>query len=484
MIAGRHRPRLTILFKLLIAFVVPTVVLFAVFATYAYEVTRRDLEAELGRRLAAVASSAATQIRGRYLVELEAGDEGDRGYLNVMRKLRAVREATDVGRIYIFDQRYVSRADTADRMSIGEEYFESRLDRHELARVFERGDAVSTLLFTGEDGRPTQAGYAPIRRSERDPDIVLVLGVDAPATYLTRLASLRRSLLLFGALLAFVVLAISIVVATLITRPVRKLVDAAERIGRGDLEADIERTSHDEIGFLAETMQEMRQGLRARDERMQMMLAGIAHEVRNPLGGIELFAGILRDEIPADDERSSHVQRIERELGHLKSVVSDFLEYARRPQPELATVDLTEVIGDVIELVRAEAEAGDVSISSALTPVTCRADPGQLRRALLNLARNAVQAAAAGAEPRTVRLELLDDEGAKLEVHNTGAPIPPEALERVFEPFFTTREKGTGLGLAFVREIVGDHHGSIEVSSSAQDGTRFVLRLPPAAPTS
>ncbi len=322
------------MFKLLLAFVVPTVVLFAVFATYAYEVTRRDLEAELGRRLAAVASSAATQIRGAYLVELEAGDEQDRGYLNALRKLSAVKSATGVARIYVFDRDYVSRVDTDSTVAIGEENFESRLDRHELSRVFESGVSVSTLLFTGADGRPTQAGYAPIVRSERDRTIVLALGVDAPATYLDRLASLRRNLLLFGALLAFVVLAISIVVATLITRPVRSLVEAAERIGRGDLDETIARTSRDEIGFLSETMDEMRAGLRARDEQMQMMLAGIAHEVRNPLGGIELFTGILRDEIPADDERASHVGRIERELGHLKSVVNDFLEYARRPQLE------------------------------------------------------------------------------------------------------------------------------------------------------
>jgi signal transduction histidine kinase len=477
--ARRQTPvRLTILVKLLAAFAVPTLALFVLFAVVAHEVARRDLDAELGTRLAAVAASAATQIRGKYLEPLLPGDEDDRAYQNTVRRLEAVAEVTGVARIFVFDREFRSKADIDPAVPIGAHYFEAELDRHELGRVFSEGAAVSSVLFQGEGGALQKAGYAPIRASEDEPEIVLALGVSAPATYFERLAALRRTLLLYGALLVLVVLAISVAVATLITRPVRRLATAAERIGKGDLAAPVAPTSRDEIGLLAETMEQMRADLAARDARAQQMLSGIAHEVRNPLGGIELYAGILRDELPDGDERRRHVERIDRELGYLKAVVTEFLDYARRSAPELAEVDLRAAAAEVVELFEAEASAAGVALELAPgeDPVRCLADEGQVHRVLLNLVRNALQASEGGG---TVRLAIARGGGrARVAVHNRGAPIPEDVRARVFEPFYTTREKGTGLGLAFVREIIADHGGAVTVASSAEDGTTFTIELP------
>ena len=102
--------------------------------------------------------------------------------------------------------------------------------------------------------------------------------------------------------------------------------------------------------MLAQTLEETRAALRARDERMQMMLAGIAHEVRNPLGGLELYAGLLRDALAGQPERLDEVARIEREVGHLKTVVNEFLEFARRPALRLEAVALRPLFDEVREL--------------------------------------------------------------------------------------------------------------------------------------
>ena len=110
--------------------------------------------------------------------------------------------------------------------------------------------------------------------------------------------------------------------------------------------------TRDEVGQLAARLDEMRAALRARDERLQMMLAGIAHEVRNPLGGLELYAGLLREGLAGQPERLAEVARIEREIGYLKNVVTDFLEYARRPRPELAPLPLPELLNEVAEVAR------------------------------------------------------------------------------------------------------------------------------------
>ena len=476
--SGPRRMRLPILVKLLVAFALPTMALFSVFAVVAHEVARRDLEAELGTRLSALAQTAALEIRGKYLVELGPDDDADRAYLRAQRVLEAVRASTGVARLYLFDRGFGSRGDTAGT-PIGATHFQAELHRHELGRVFERGQAVSSVLFEGSDGALYKAGYAPVRVSETEDEIVLALGVDAPATYFDRLADLRRSLSGYGLLLALVVMAVAVVMAALITRPLRRLATAAARIGKGELDAAITPTSHDELGLLAETMDDMRRELQARAEKMQRMLSGIAHEVRNPLGGMQLFAGILRDELPPDDDRRRHVDRIERELAHLETVVTVFLEYARRPAPELGDVDLASLVTDVVELARADAGRVDVPLALEAEPARCRADAAQVRRATLNLVRNAIQASA-GAADAGVRVRVRAGAGdAVLSVHNRGPAIAADVRARMFEPFFTTREKGTGLGLAFVREMVNDHGGAIEVRCEGGE-TVFEVRLPGA----
>ena len=338
------RFRASIFVKLLGALVLPVVILFALFAAVAYEVSRHDLDEELGRRLTAIAASAATQVRGKYLAEASPGDETARAYQNVQKKLELVSQATGA-RLFVLDKRFDSRADTSKDAAIGVHYYRAELDRTELAQVFGAGASRSSVTFEGNDLVTYKTGYAPVRASETEPEIVLALGAQAPASYFSHLSDLRTRLFAWGAGLAAVSVLAAVLATFLITRNVRRLAAAAERIGAGDLHAPVSIKTRDELGLLGDTMDRMRIQLAERDAKMQQMLAGIAHEVRNPLAGMTLFAGILRDEIEPGDERRGHVDKIQRELDYLERVVNDFLEYARRPKPELATVEINEVDG-------------------------------------------------------------------------------------------------------------------------------------------
>src|SRR5439155_9072391 len=113
-----------------------------------------------------------------------------------------------------------------------------------------------------------------------------------------------------GGALVFVLAVVSLLVASRLSRPLRSLVAAARAIGGGELDRRIEARTRDEVGFLARTMEEMRQRIQAREREMQIMLSGIAHEVRNPLGGMELYAGLLREELAAEPKRLAKVQKI------------------------------------------------------------------------------------------------------------------------------------------------------------------------------
>jgi len=473
------RRRVPILAKLLLAYLLPTVATFAGFGVLSHWVARRALEEELGRRLVTIAAAAAAQIADENIALLQRGDETTRTWRNVQRRLEELRAKSGVARIYVFAADGTSRVDTRPGVAIGEEYHRLLADAAELRSVF-AGRPTASVLFRGFDGALYKSGYAPLTDG---PAPQFAVGVDGAAPLYEELGDLRRTLTGIGVGGAFVVVLLSIIVARLITRPVRRLERAAARIGEGDLDAPVVVPSRDEIGLVAETLEDMRRQLRSRDERLQMMLAGIAHEVRNPLGGMELYAGLLRDELSGagDEERRALLARIERELGHLKHIVTEFLEYARRPRPELRPVDAGQLLGELKELLASEAAAHKVRIDVEQPgrAVEIRADAGQLRRALLNLGVNAIHASPEGAAVR-LAIRARDGSAVAISVSDDGPGIPAEVLPQIWAPFFTTKQQGTGLGLAFARDIARDHGASLDVDTAPGRGTTFTLTLPQA----
>jgi signal transduction histidine kinase len=468
--------------KLFVAYGLASAAVLVIFAWFAHETMRETLEAELGRRLVSIAQAAAAQIDGalveglsRALAEEEAGfarRSETYGYLR--HRLEALRRATGVRSISVLDRDLRNLVDDTGQAPVGEPAFAREADLVELGSVF-AGEGRASVLFTGRDGEIYKSGYAPVRKGDR---IVGAVAIDAPAEFFQVLADLRSWLLAAGGALVLVVAAVSFLVAWRLSLPLRSLVAAAQAIGRGDFGTAIAVQGKDEVGFLARTMEEMRQRVQARDREMQMMLSGIAHEVRNPLGGIELYAGLLREELREDPGRLARVGKIERELAHLKSVVNDFLDYTRKVPLEPAPLDLEPYLAEILGLVDAEAEARGVRRELRVAPDATRlvADPDKLRRAILNLLRNAVQAMPGGG---TLSLEARRDGGWLLVcVRDTGEGMPDEVRREIFTPFFTTRERGTGLGLAFVKKIAEAHGGEVRVETAPGEGTRVTLALP------
>src|SRR5436190_4468221 len=334
-------PRQRLLSKLLAGTLVPTIVALGVFGVFAHEEARRALEDELGRRLATAAAGAAATVLPEQLEALHAGDEDSLTYANVRRKLEAARDRLGVRRVVAVAADLSGRGDTLGALTLGATAHELGADKAELERA-RAGTPTASPLFVGHDGVPYKRAYAAVGAPGA---IAGFIAVEGSADYFTALAAFRHQLMAAGGLALLAVLGLTVLVARRISGPVVRLADAAARLGRGELTARIPVETRDEIGFLASTLDDTRAALQARDEHMQMMLAGIAHEVRNPLGGLELYAGLLRDALAGQPERLQEVARIERELGHLRTVVSEFLEYARRPAPELSSV----AVGPLLE---------------------------------------------------------------------------------------------------------------------------------------
>jgi signal transduction histidine kinase len=466
--------------KLLLATLVPTVLALGGFGFLAEREARRTLEEELGRRLGAAAVGTALLVLPEQIQQLVPGDEGSLTFARVARVLEQARAQFQVRRVMLVARDLTGRGDTDGRVALGARAHELAADAPEIDRAAVGGPAAS-LLFVGHDGLPYKRAYARVGPVGQVAGFAVV---EASADYLTSLARFRRWLVVAGTLgLALIVVATA-ALARRLTGPLGRLAAAADRIGGGELATAVPVETGDEVGLLAARLDEMRAALRARDERLQMMLAGIAHEVRNPLGGLELYAGLLREGLAGQGERLSEVARIEREIGYLKNVVTDFLEYARRPRPELTPVAIPELFAELAEVAAGPGAAAAppvlIETPADAGALVVMADRQQLRRALLNLVRNALAAAGAGGQVVLAARPVSDGPCAAVlcEVRDSGPGIPPDLRHKIFDPFFTTREKGTGLGLAFVREIVRDHGGDVEVSSGPEGGACFRFRLP------
>ncbi|HZS42032.1 MAG TPA: HAMP domain-containing protein, partial [Polyangia bacterium] len=226
------RRRVPILAKLLGAYLIPTVATFAGAGALAHWVARRSLEEELGRRLTSVAAVAATQVGDENVTLLQPGDEQTRTYRNLKKRLDELKAAAGVERIYLFDRAGTSRCDTDGSVPIGERYYRLDADRAELKSAF-AGTPTASVLFKGRDGALYKSGYAQVGAGE------FAVGVDGAASLYEQLAGFRRALLAVGAGGTLLVVALSIFVARLLVRPLRRLSRAAEKIGAGDLDAPV-----------------------------------------------------------------------------------------------------------------------------------------------------------------------------------------------------------------------------------------------------
>ncbi|MDX9973020.1 MAG: ATP-binding protein [FCB group bacterium] len=206
------------------------------------------------------------------------------------------------------------------------------------------------------------------------------------------------------------------------------------------------------------------------------MAATVAHEIRNPLGGLRGFAALLARDIEADDPRARLVEKILQGAKDLDGVVSQLLEYTRPLRLRLRPVSCQSVVGAAVGYVDTE---GRVEIRQDIPEdLTLMVDADLMRQVFLNIVLNAVQAVEGAGEVWIAA--SIDGDIARVSVRDTGCGMTDEQLQHVFSPFYTTKEKGTGLGLALAAKIVESHGGSVEAQSTPGKGATFQVRIPRA----
>lgn len=240
--------------------------------------------------------------------------------------------------------------------------------------------------------------------------------------------------------------------------------------------------SHDELKKRVEQLQaELSEKNRLLERRNRLaalgeMAAGLAHEIRNPLGGIQLYASMLAQDVADRPESAQTVRKIIGGVKRLEALVSQILHFTREINAHPSRCEVSGLVKEAIELAQGRLGPGVGTIQTDL-PETCYRDVDArlFSQCVLNLVLNAIEAT--GPEG-TVRVSLYGtDSGLLLVVEDDGPGIPTEVLDRIFNPFFTTKDQGTGLGLSIVHRIVEAHNGTIQARNRESGGARFEIRI-------
>ncbi|MEK9499766.1 sensor histidine kinase [Gaopeijia maritima] len=437
-----------------------SVVLAALFGYMSWRVAGSALEAELDQRMVEVAGAMTkTQLDPDMLAMLQPGYEDMGAFTSTQAQLDslAAHFVADAWIIRPDGTTVVTRASATD-VPVGTQLRLLAPYQGEI-RLAQRDGSSTTPIWYDASGRGFKYGFIAFGG--------LIMAVQMPADLYEPLGRLQRALIfgsLFGLGLSFL---LGTFLAANIALPLERLVRAAGRIQRGYLDRPVRLDRDDELGRLAEAMERMRQGVLERDEQLRLMLAQVAHEIRNPLGGMELFATAAID---AEDraEREQLIGRVRGEVGALNRIINEFLAFARPTVAEIEAVDLRLPVREAIELATARdgSVAARVELLLPREPLQARAAPEQVKRVVLNLVQNAF-----AVSERVVVRGRFEGGEAIIAVADDGPGVPEDQRDRIFDPFVTDKEKGAGLGLAIVKRDMEAMGGRVEVGDAADSGS-------------
>jgi two-component system, NtrC family, sensor kinase len=351
---------------------------------------------------------------------------------------------------------------------------------------------------------------------DRQKKVLGVLHVSVPMEATQQSIRFNRNLLIASTVITMLLmgLAINLLLTRWIKRPTGRLIETMSRVEDGNLDVRVDLGTRDELGRLAQSFSSMVQKLAAaqeevrRQHRRQLeqvqhlaslgeLAAGVAHEIRNPLAGIRLAIQILSREPEISPGNRETMGEILRSIDRLDKTMSDLLLYARVRPPDRQPAPVVQVFEEAFSCLKEEFEMAGIRVERAFDPTlpAVPLDREQIVGVLVNLLLNALQATPRGgtvaiagrrratgfpAEKESVLSDRATRENGWVEitVEDTGEGISPEVLKKIFRPFFTTKAKGTGLGLALSRRILEQHGGRIFAESEVGKGARFSLLFP------
>jgi signal transduction histidine kinase len=439
---------------------------------------RKLLEQEVEQRLVAI---------GRLIKEdlppginfLLPEDKESLYYQHLRKKIEKILLQTQIKRITLFNRAGQIIIDSEDQGRKSLPFW--RIDRREIAGVLAQGKVKSSFLYQGEGGNLYKCVYLPVVEAGR---VEAVLRLEAGAGAVALLKKFEKLNWGLGFFLIFSAAFFSLFFTARIFHPLRRLTSFVEAKLKGDLSAPIKIFSRDEIGFLAQSFNQLMATIEVRfkeekkyfEERVEdlkKISLELAHEIKNPLASLQSSVELLR-RVKNEGQREVFINQILEEISRLTVLVNKFLNFGRQRKLKFTLLNLPSLLEECFSLAGFSKKVTlqkDYQKNLPLVPV----DETEIKSAFLNLLVNAKEAMSNQGEITVVLRQ--NQEFISCQIKDTGKGIPEEVKKKIFQPFFTTKEKGLGLGLSTTAEIIKLHQGKISCWNNNK-GTTFEILLP------
>ena len=388
-------------------------------------------------------------------------DSDNMAFLYYQKKLNEFNKIMGLHNIFLFDK------DLSILIKVEEDISQSRLkiNRSEIDNLQISGSVLSTP-FKGDDGNWYLWGF--YRLDDR-----YYLGIQESAERLERLDSLAFifiGIALFGLLLIFMA---AWLVARAIASPIDRLARFSEEIGRGDYTSTPPDQINGELTVLNNALIKMRDGILLHQEEKEKLLAEIAHEIRNPLGGVELLAGLIKENLPTDSQNAEYAYKIIKEIHGLKQQVNEFLLFSRsspaRPEP----LDIGDIAAEIQDIYKKPLQQKNIKLIWENNLDELRFDLIHMRQILINLISNSINVLEQNG--KIWIYANRNGEYSYVSVSDNGPGITKDDINNIFEPFYSKRTGGTGLGLAICRKLCEQNNARIIVENNKEAGCTFSI---------
>ncbi len=459
--------RLPIKYQIIIPFSLITLLLVLGMSRGYYQITRNAYLRHLNDQIRSTLELIAAGFDSHYLEYLSDGGDHNHPAIRYYRdKFNRQSRILSFAGIFLFDDslRVILKTDSLFLLTSDEPVI--LLNQSEILSL-QIGMSVVSEPIKARDNRWYMWGFT--RLSER-----YWLGIQEGAQRLDDIEKIPSMALgIAGLAVLFVGLA-GWITATLIVNPIHALIGLSRDLGMGRFHTPLPVHPHGEMAILAETMETMRRDIVRHHQEKEEMLAQIAHEIRNPLGGIELLAGLQREELIRNRHDPIYINRILQEIAGLKTLITSYLDYSKPIPPQPEWLNLRDRIGEIRDLIRQSLSDKQVTLDETeIHPhLEVWFDPGHLHRIILNLLVNSLSVV----PPQSrIQLAALPGPPARFILTDSGPGIPEAYHARIFEPFFSTRKDGTGLGLPICRKLCRENHASIHLDPAFREGARMVV---------
>lgn len=435
-----------------------TLLLVIVMARLSYVSVKSIYLKQVRAQVNLLSALAAEEIDLRFLdfIDPQSESAGMRLY---RKQLREAMNKLRIGDVFIFDSSGTILVNTGQK--------EARagvlLNRADIKKL-NVGSAFNSLPFKTADGQWYLWNYRRLNKK-------YFLGLRESSSRLAEIDTLAYWFFGIGLIGIVLVIIAGWFVGKRIADPVNKLVDFSAEIGKGNLTAASPAGVRGELAVLRDALSRMQSGLVSHQREKENILAQIAHELRNPLGGISLLAGLIKEDADAQSKTAEYAQRISDETEGLKKQIGAYLNFSKPLKAEIKTLLLKETFESLQKEYEVKLKKRNIDLRFEIITETIRFDPRHLRQVLSNLIDNSTRAI------KENGLIVIRAEKERVSVRDDGPGISEEHIADVFEPFYTTSVDGAGLGLAICRKLCRQNGAELSVKNNTFKGCTFSIKF-------